>query len=120
MSFENYFKTFEILSSQDQLEVGIFASCTLAWHKISYHTVTCDHVVVSRVSTCHMIMTISRVQAHDTALRVMEWNKNETWLLTADHTGNVKYWQSNMNNVKSFDAHTEVIRDARLLTNMLL
>ena len=52
-------------------------------------------------------------QAHDTALRVMEWNKNETWLLTADHTGNVKYWQSNMNNVKSFDAHTEVIRDAR-------
>ncbi|XP_063682127.1 pre-mRNA 3' end processing protein WDR33-like isoform X2 [Bolinopsis microptera] len=52
------------------------------------------------------------LQAHDTALRVMEWNKNETWLLTADHTGNVKYWQSNMNNVKSFDAHTEVIRDA--------
>ena len=43
----------------------------------------------------------------------MEWNKNETWLLTADHTGNVKYWQSNMNNVKSFDAHSEVIRDAR-------
>ena len=45
----------------------------------------------------------------------MEWNKSETWLLTADHSGNIKYWQSNMNNVKAFDAHTEVIRDARLV-----
>ena len=34
-------------------------------------------------------------------------------MVTADHGGYVKYWQSNMNNVKMFQAHKEPIRALR-------
>ena len=40
----------------------------------------------------------------------MEWSHNDTWLLSADHSGCVKYWQSNMNNVKTLQAHTDPVR----------
>ena len=40
----------------------------------------------------------------------MEWSHNDTWLLSADHAGCVKYWQSNMNNVKTLQAHTDPVR----------
>ena len=49
-------------------------------------------------------------QAHDSAVRTMEWSHNDTWLLSADHSGTVKYWQSNMNNVKTLQAHTDPVR----------
>ncbi|KAK5889684.1 hypothetical protein CesoFtcFv8_015667 [Champsocephalus esox] len=42
----------------------------------------------------------------------MTWSHNDMWMLTADHGGYVKYWQSNMNNVKMFQAHKEAIREA--------
>lgn len=35
------------------------------------------------------------------------------WLLSGDHNGVVKYWQSNMNNVKMIQAHTDPIRGLR-------
>ncbi|BES89174.1 Hypothetical protein NTJ_01981 [Nesidiocoris tenuis] len=50
------------------------------------------------------------LQAHDTPVRTMVWSHNEMWMVTADHAGFVKYWQSNMNNVKMFMAHQEAIR----------
>ncbi len=34
-------------------------------------------------------------------------------MVTADQTGYVKYWQSNMNNVKMFQAHKEPVRAIR-------
>ena len=34
-------------------------------------------------------------------------------MVTADHGGYVKYWQSNMNNVKMFQAHKEAVRALR-------
>ncbi|KAL0130657.1 hypothetical protein PUN28_002348 [Cardiocondyla obscurior] len=40
----------------------------------------------------------------------MVWSHNESWMVTGDHAGYVKYWQSNMNNVKMFQAHKEAIR----------
>lgn len=43
----------------------------------------------------------------------MTWSHNDMWMLTADHGGYVKYWQSNMNNVKMFQAHKEAVREAR-------
>uniref|UniRef100_H3BCL4 pre-mRNA 3' end processing protein WDR33 n=1 Tax=Latimeria chalumnae TaxID=7897 RepID=H3BCL4_LATCH len=52
------------------------------------------------------------LQAHDTPVRAMTWSHNDMWMLTADHGGYVKYWQSNMNNVKMFQAHKEAIREA--------
>lgn len=45
----------------------------------------------------------------------MVWSHNEMWMVTADHAGYVKYWQSNMNNVKMFLAHQEAIRGIRYL-----
>ncbi|KAK9510143.1 hypothetical protein O3M35_004987 [Rhynocoris fuscipes] len=50
------------------------------------------------------------LQAHETPVRTMVWSHNEMWMVTADHAGYVKYWQSNMNNVKMFMAHQEAIR----------
>ena len=31
-------------------------------------------------------------------------------MLSGDHGGYIKYWQSNMNNVKMFQAHKEAVR----------
>ena len=50
------------------------------------------------------------LQAHDAAVRVMKWNHSDTWMVTADHGGYIKYWQSNMNNVKMFQAHKDPLR----------
>ena len=43
----------------------------------------------------------------------MVWSRNDQWMVTADQTGYVKYWQSNMNNVKMFQAHKEPVRAIR-------
>ena len=40
----------------------------------------------------------------------MQWSHNDVWMVTGDHAGYIKYWQSNMNNVKMFQAHKEPIR----------
>lgn len=48
----------------------------------------------------------------------MTWSHNDMWMLTADHSGYVKYWQSNMNNVKMFQAHKEAIREARFAPSL--
>uniref|UniRef100_A0A8C9WPS4 WD repeat domain 33 n=1 Tax=Scleropages formosus TaxID=113540 RepID=A0A8C9WPS4_SCLFO len=58
------------------------------------------------------------LQAHDSPVRAMTWSHNDMWMLTADHGGYVKYWQSNMNNVKMFQAHKEAIREARSIPNL--
>ena len=57
-------------------------------------------------------------QAHDSPVRAMTWSHNDMWMLTADHGGYVKYWQSNMNNVKMFQAHKEAIREARFIPHL--
>lgn len=53
------------------------------------------------------------LQAHDVSVRTMVWSHNDNWMVTGDHSGYVKYWQSNMNNVKMFQAHKEPIRGIR-------
>lgn len=53
------------------------------------------------------------LQAHDTSVRSMIWSHSDNWMLTADHGGFIKYWQSNMNNVKMYQAHKEPIRGLR-------
>ncbi|XP_060551077.1 pre-mRNA 3' end processing protein WDR33-like [Ruditapes philippinarum] len=50
------------------------------------------------------------LQAHETSVRAMVWSHNDQWMLTADHAGFIKYWQSNMNNVKMYQGHKEPIR----------
>jgi len=51
------------------------------------------------------------LQAHEAPIRVIRWSKNDLWMVTADDTGIVKYWQTTMNNAKAFRAHKEAIRD---------
>lgn len=53
------------------------------------------------------------LQAHDSPVRTMVWSHNEQWMVTADNAGYVKYWQSNMNNVKMFQGHKETVRGIR-------
>lgn len=50
------------------------------------------------------------LQAHDSPVRAMVWSHADNWLLSSDHGGFIKYWQSNMNNVKMYEAHKEPIR----------
>lgn len=52
-------------------------------------------------------------QAHDVPVRTMVWSHNDNWMVTGDHAGYVKYWQSNMNNVRMFQAHKEPVRGLR-------
>ncbi|KAJ3039971.1 hypothetical protein HK097_002688, partial [Rhizophlyctis rosea] len=51
------------------------------------------------------------LQAHDKAVRTMVWSHNDTWMITGDDAGVIKYWQSNMNNLKLVNAHKETVRD---------
>lgn len=45
----------------------------------------------------------------------MHWSHNDNWMVTGDHSGFVKYWQSNMNNVRMFQAHKEAVRGIRYI-----
>lgn len=47
------------------------------------------------------------------SVRAMRWTHNNQWMVTADHAGFIKYWQSNMNNVKMYQGHKEPIRGIR-------
>ena len=67
------------------------------------------NTVPQLVLICHWLF-----QAHDVSVRAMRWSHNDLWMVTADHAGYVKYWQSNMNNVKMYQAHKEPIRGVRL------
>lgn len=61
------------------------------------------------------------LQAHDSAVRTMRWSHNESWMVTGDHGGYVKYWQSNMNNVKMFQViSNKVIESFHFVTSVLL
>ncbi|CCT66283.1 related to polyadenylation factor I subunit 2 [Fusarium fujikuroi] len=51
------------------------------------------------------------MQAHDSAIRALEYSHSDDWLISADHDGVIKYWQPNFNNVQSINAHTDPIRD---------
>ncbi|KAF1357204.1 WD40 repeat-like protein [Lizonia empirigonia] len=50
------------------------------------------------------------MQAHEAAIRCVEYTHTDDWLLSADQTGVVKYWQTNFNNVKEMQAHSEAVR----------
>lgn len=51
------------------------------------------------------------MQAHDSAIRALEYSHSDDWLVSADHDGVIKYWQPNFNNVESIRGHHDAIRD---------
>ncbi|SNX81529.1 related to PFS2 - polyadenylation factor I subunit 2 [Melanopsichium pennsylvanicum] len=50
------------------------------------------------------------MQAHDSAVRAMAWTRSGTYLISADQNGTVKYFQSNLNTLQAFTAHTDSAR----------
>lgn len=52
----------------------------------------------------------SILQAHDSAVRAMEWSKSGAWLVSADQNGQIKYFLTNMNNLQAFAGHRDAIR----------
>lgn len=57
------------------------------------------------------------MQAHDSAIRSLEYSHSDDWLVSADHDGVIKYWQPNFNNVQSINAHSDPIRDLAFSPN---
>ncbi|AAS51736.1 ADL184Wp [Eremothecium gossypii ATCC 10895] len=54
----------------------------------------------------------SIMQAHDSAVTVMQYSHAGDWLISGDADGTIKIWQPNFNMVKVLDrAHTECMRD---------
>ena len=50
------------------------------------------------------------LQAHQTAIRGMIWSHDGEWMVSCDDGGIIKYYQSSMNMVKSFQAHNGAVR----------
>ncbi|KAL6308685.1 WD40-repeat-containing domain protein, partial [Sparassis latifolia] len=50
------------------------------------------------------------LQAHDTAVRTMQFTHSGAYLASADQTGIIKYFQPNMNNLTAWTGHREAIR----------
>tara|TARA_B100001173_G_scaffold303511_1_gene306370 strand:+ start:577 stop:1758 length:1182 start_codon:yes stop_codon:yes gene_type:complete len=50
------------------------------------------------------------LQAHNNPVRTATVSHSENWLISADDSGQIKYWQMNFNNLKQTQAHGEPIR----------
>ena len=57
------------------------------------------------------------MQAHDASIRALTYSHNDEWLVSADHEGIIKYWQTNFNNVKVIQGHNDAIRDIAFSPN---
>ncbi|KAI9607628.1 hypothetical protein KEM48_003537 [Puccinia striiformis f. sp. tritici PST-130] len=57
------------------------------------------------------------LQAHDTAVRALDWSKSGSWLVSGDNNGIIKYFQPNMNNLQMFEGHKDSIRDISFSPN---
>ena len=51
------------------------------------------------------------LQAHNGPIRCATFSNNDNWLLTGDDEGNVKYFQTTFNNLRSFQVHKEPVTD---------
>ena len=50
------------------------------------------------------------LQAHNNPVRTATMSHSANWLISADDSGQIKYWQMNFNNLKQTQAHGEPIR----------
>lgn len=57
------------------------------------------------------------IQAHDHAIRAAILSHAEDWILSADHSGLVKYFHLTLNNVVSLQVHDSPIRDLAFSPN---
>src|SRR6202034_122570 len=52
----------------------------------------------------------SILQAHDSAIRAIQFSHSGAYIASADQSGIVKYFQPNMNNLTAWSAHREAVR----------
>lgn len=85
------------------------------WNGLTFNfeTILQVRILKKLITMINVILWLFISQAHSTSVRSMVWSHNDNWMVTGDHNGFVKYWQSNMNNVKQFQAHKEPIRGIR-------
>ncbi|KAG7665315.1 PFS2 [[Candida] subhashii] len=57
------------------------------------------------------------MQAHDSPILALKYSYNDEWLLSGDQSGQIKYWQSNFNNVNNISGHSSGIRDIAFSPN---
>ncbi|KAG0141907.1 hypothetical protein CROQUDRAFT_663254 [Cronartium quercuum f. sp. fusiforme G11] len=57
------------------------------------------------------------LQAHDSAVRALDWAKSGAWLVSGDNAGVIKYFQPNMNNLQVFEGHKDSVRDISFAPN---
>lgn len=57
------------------------------------------------------------MQAHDNAVRALAHSHSDDWLLSGDHEGKVKFWQTNFNNLNIINAHREMVCDIAFSPN---
>ncbi|KIJ32414.1 hypothetical protein M422DRAFT_184470, partial [Sphaerobolus stellatus SS14] len=50
------------------------------------------------------------LQAHDSAIRAIKFSRSGAYIISADQSGWVKYFQPNMNNLTAWPAHREAVR----------
>lgn len=50
------------------------------------------------------------MQAHDSAIRTLAYSNQQDFLLSGDQDGVLKYWQTNLNNIKALQAHSDCVR----------
>ena len=53
----------------------------------------------------------SILQAHDSAIRTLQFTHSGAFIASADQSGVIKYFQPNMNNLTAWNGHREAVRD---------
>ncbi|KAL0207633.1 hypothetical protein P9112_012261 [Eukaryota sp. TZLM1-RC] len=55
--------------------------------------------------------------AHSAVIHTLTWSKDGVFLISGDGRGEIRYWLSNMNNLKKLQPHSETIRDISVSHN---
>lgn len=61
--------------------------------------------ILLRVASKLTLSSFALAQAHDTPIRAISWARSSRYLLSSDDSGQIKYFQSNMNNLKALPGH---------------
>ena len=68
---------------------------------------------MSPINSFYLMYNLLHLQGHDCSVRSMTWSHNGVWMTSTDDHGYVKYWQANLNNAHTFQAHNDPVRASR-------
>jgi polyadenylation factor subunit 2 len=82
----------------------------MAWNPDGKRLITGSHTGEVGLWSGLNFLHEAGMQGHDCPIRSMNFTHNENWFVTSDDRGWIKYWQTNMNVIHSFQAHQEPVR----------